>query len=198
MTRWTPGASRVVLAPRLRKPGFCERGDVSRSDAFENGFRKVFEERYSSIFRYLNRMSGDPAQAADIAQEVFVRLYERGKLPEDARAWLVTVANNLFRDEYRRSIRQRNLLEAKRERLYAPDSPLDPEEAMERRERRQRVRTALETLPVRDQQALLLRHEGYSYREIADVLKYGETGIGKLILRASRAFREAFEELADA
>lgn len=170
---------------------------MNRRAAFERAFREVFEERFSSVFRYLNRMSGDPALAADIAQEVFVRLYERGNLPEDPRAWLITVANNLFRDEYRRSIRQRNLLEAKRGRLYDPDSPLDPQESMERRERRQRVRMALETLPMRDQQALLLRHEGYTYREIADVLDYGETGVGKLILRAAAAFRKAYAELAD-
>ncbi len=181
-----------------RGSAFRERGDLSRSDVFENAFRKIFEERFGSVFRYLNRMSGDPALAADISQEVFVRLFERGNLPEDPRAWLVTVANNLFRDEYRRSVRQRSLLEAKGDRLRDLGSSLDPEESMERRERRQRVRMALETLPVRDRQALLLRQEGYTYREIAEVLDYGETGIGKLILRASRVFRKAYEELTNA
>ena len=56
-----------------------------------------------------------------------------------------------------------------------------------------RVRQALDALSERDRRALLLRHEGYSYREIAEALDYAPTGVGKLLVRASRAFREAME-----
>jgi len=170
---------------------------VNRNEPFEAAFRDVFEARFQSLFRYVNRLCGDSAAAADIAQESFVRLYQRGELPDDPRAWLVTVSNNLFRDAHRRTGRRKELLEAKADRLFDDAAP-DPVEQLEARERRQRVREALAKLPLRDQQALLLRHEGYTYREIARALDYGEAGVGKLISRATRAFQRAYEDLVDA
>ncbi|MFI5249546.1 MAG: RNA polymerase sigma factor, partial [Gemmatimonadales bacterium] len=61
----------------------------------------LFHARYQSLFRYLDRLTGDPDLAKDLAQETFVRLYRRGTMPEDPRAWLTTVATNLFRDDRR-------------------------------------------------------------------------------------------------
>jgi RNA polymerase sigma factor (sigma-70 family) len=174
-----------------------ERQDVKRDESFERAFRDVFEARFQSLFRYVNRLCGDPATAADIAQESFVRLYQRGELPDDPRAWLVTVSNNLFRDAYRRTGRRQELLEVKADRLY-DETASDPIDRLEADERKRQVRTALATLSVRDQQALLLRHEGYTYREIARALDYGEAGVGKLISRATRAFQRAYEEMVDA
>lgn len=171
---------------------------MSRVATFEVVFRKVFDERFNSVFRYVNRMTGDTALAGDIVQEAFVRLYQRGNLPDDPRAWLVTVANNLLRDEHRRTVRRRHLMVEKVDRLSPSDVDRDPQERLESKERRERVRRALERLNERDRQALLLRHEGYTYREIARALDYGETGVGKLIVRATRAFQNAYEEMAHA
>ena len=56
------------------------------------------------------------------------------------------------------------------------------------------VRAVLSRLPVRDQQMLLLRHEGYSYREIGTALEIAETSVGTLLMRATAAFAAAFEE----
>jgi DNA-directed RNA polymerase specialized sigma24 family protein len=47
---------------------------------------------------------------------------------------------------------------------------------------------------MRDQQLLLLRHEGYSYREIGTALDIAETSVGTLLMRASAAFAASFEE----
>jgi DNA-directed RNA polymerase specialized sigma24 family protein len=42
---------------------------------------------------------------------------------------------------------------------------------------------------------LLLRHGGYSYREIAAALGLAETSVGTTLVRASHAFRAAYQEL---
>lgn len=115
----------------------------------------------------------------------------------DIRAWLTTVANNLFRDEHRRSRRRRNLREANPTMFVYADPGPDPSEDLARQERIRRVRRALDGLPLRYRQALLMRHEGYSYREIASALDYRMSGVGKLIARATQAFRCAYER-ADA
>lgn len=170
---------------------------VSPDEAFTGEFRRIFGEEFDSLFRYLNRLTGDAARAGDTAQEAFVRLYQRGQLPRDPRAWLTAVANNLVRDEHRRSSRRRKLREMNPTLfVYAEPKP-GPDEELITRERGRQVRRALDALPLRYRQALLMRHEGYSYREIASALDYRPSGVGKLIVRAMRAFRTAYEE-ADA
>jgi RNA polymerase sigma factor (sigma-70 family) len=161
---------------------------------FEGDFRAAFATRFPELIRYLHRLSGDAALASDIAQETFVRLYQRGEMPADARAWLVTVAHNLFRDECRRATRRRSLL-ARRDPAYTlADAPPAPDAALEGDERQRAVRAALDQLSERDRQLLLLRHEGYSYRELATVLSLVESSVGTLLARARVAFRRALEE----
>ena len=65
-------------------------------------------------------------------------------------------------------------------------------------ESRRDVRAALETLPERDRQILLLHGEGYRYREIALALRMNEASVGTLLARARRAFRDAYEEMTRA
>ena len=166
---------------------------MSRDEAFVEEFRRIFAEEFESLFRYLCRLTGDPATAADTAQEAFVRLYQRGEGPRDTRAWLAAVSNNLVRDEYRRTTRRRNLLEANPTFFVYGEPVPAPDEELDVRERRRRVRNALDRLPVRYRQALLLRQEGYSYREIASAIDYRASGVGKLIVRATQAFRNAYE-----
>jgi RNA polymerase sigma-70 factor (ECF subfamily) len=161
---------------------------------FDRAFEKMFEQQFASLFRYMDRLSGDPDLAADIAQEAFVRLYQRGAFPDDSRGWLAAVAGNLLRDHHRSSRRRLELLASQPAELTMGAPPLSAEVEMLRDERRAAVRTVLGQLPVRDQQLLLLRHEGYSYREIGTTLDIAETSVGTLLMRASAAFAAAFEE----
>jgi RNA polymerase sigma-70 factor (ECF subfamily) len=167
---------------------------MTERDSFEVAFRRLFDEQFASLFRYLDRLSGDPDLAADLAQEAFVRLYKRGEIPDDARAWLGTVSSNLFRDERRRSQRRLRLLTAQpAEITLGMQSPAADVEVVSA-EQRESVRRVLDGLSDRDRRMLLLRHEGYSYREIAHALGVAETGVGTMLVRAQAAFRAAFLE----
>jgi RNA polymerase sigma factor (sigma-70 family) len=163
--------------------------------SFEGDFRAAFTTRFPELIRYLYRLSGDAALASDIAQETFVRLYQRGEMPGDARAWLVTVAHNLFRDERRRAGRRRHLLAQRDPAHTMGDEPPAPDAALECDERRQAVQAALNQLSERDRRLLLLRHEGYSYRELAAALSLVDASVGTLLARARSTFRRALEEL---
>jgi RNA polymerase sigma-70 factor (ECF subfamily) len=57
------------------------------------------------------------------------------------------------------------------------------------------VRRALDRMPERDCNLLLLRAEGFSYRDIAAALELNEASIGTLLARAKTAFRENYETL---
>jgi RNA polymerase sigma-70 factor (ECF subfamily) len=161
---------------------------------FDHAFEKMFEQQFASLFRYMDRLSGDPDLAADIAQEAFVRLYQRGAFPDDLRGWLAAVAGNLLRDHHRSSQRRLELLKRQPPELTMGSPAPSAELEMLRDERRAAVRTVLDQLPMRDQQLLLLRHEGYSYREIGTALDIAETSVGTLLMRATAAFAAAFKE----
>jgi RNA polymerase sigma factor (sigma-70 family) len=166
--------------------------------SFDTAFRTVFRERYPGLFRYLNRLAGDAALADDIAQEAFVRLYRRGAMPDDPPAWLITVAHNLFRNERRRLGRHWRLLRGQAFLLVAPAAAPGADERLLSNERVRLVRRALERLPLRDRQLLLLRHEGYSYRQVARLLHLNQNSVGTMLARAAMAFRTVYGEMADA
>jgi RNA polymerase sigma-70 factor (ECF subfamily) len=162
--------------------------------SFEESFRRLFQAQYPSLFRYLQRLTGDVDAAEDFAQEVFVRLYQRGSLPDDARAWMAAVAHNLLRDENRTAKRRLQLMQARPLGLQGT-SPRTADEKLLADERRKAVRTVLDKLNERDRRMLLLRHSGYSYREIAHAVGVSETSVGTLLLRATGAFRTAFQAI---
>src|SRR5690606_18772696 len=85
---------------------------VSGSDAAPQAdFDALYRDVHPSLFRYLDRMTGDPDAAEDVAQEAFVRLLGRPDLAGDAaRLWLFTVATNLVRDRGRAIARRQRLL----------------------------------------------------------------------------------------
>lgn len=153
-------------------------------------FDTTFERLYPALFRYLHRLTGDPDVAQDIAQEAFVRLL-RQDLPEsDVRPWLFTVATNLVRDAARSTERRRRLLS---ERHVVMPMPSRPDEIAERGERIETVRGLLERMPERDRQLLLLREEGFSYKEIASAIGVAPGSVGTLIARALKKFAELYE-----
>lgn len=166
---------------------------MTRDDAFESLFTSVFRERADALFRYLARLSGDADVAADVTQETFVRLYERGSLPDDVRSWLGTVATNLLRDRERTATRRMQLLTQFRADATSPTPPA-PDVALETMETGKAVRTALAKLSKRDRQLILLRHEGYSYQQIAAVVGVAVTSVGALLLRATSRFQSAYAE----
>lgn len=131
--------------------------------------------------------------AEDIAQEAMVRLYtHRVEGPQQGiRAWLFRTATHLIRDQYRVNENRRRLLQ---ENPVTPTEPDGPHRHLEREEARARARTALDVLPERDKEILLMRYEGFSYKEIAEAVEIAATSVGTLLARAERRFAQLLEE----
>jgi RNA polymerase sigma factor (sigma-70 family) len=152
----------------------------------------VFDATFARLFRYLDRLSGDPDLAADLAQEAFVRLYRRGTMPDTPEAWLISVAMNLFRNARTTRNRRLRLLTAARGTQVHADAPAAPDQALVSEETRRRVRETIDRMPDRDRRMLLLQAEGFSYREIAAGLALNEASVGTLLARARDRFRELY------
>jgi RNA polymerase sigma-70 factor (ECF subfamily) len=153
-------------------------------------FDGTFRRLYPSLHRYLYRLTGDGDAADDIAQEAFVRLLTRPMPEDEARLWLFTVATNLFRDGTRTSRRRERLLTATPPRV---SSFPRPDEAVERGESVARVRAALELIPERERQMLLMREEGFRYDEIAKAAGVAPGSVGTLLARALRKFTAVYD-----
>lgn len=165
---------------------------------FRAALEEVFAQEFPRLFRFLDRISGDPDQASDTAQEAFTRLLRRGTMPDSPRAWLFTVALNLLRNTRATRARRRRLLSESRSRQALSDPAPQPDRGVGAENVRGQVRGALNRIPDRDRDLLLLRAEGMGYREIARTLDLNEASVGTLLARAKKAFLRAYEGELDA
>ena len=155
-------------------------------------FDALFDEAYPPLVRYCQRLTGDLDVAEDVAQEAMVRLFANGvdgPLPA-LRAWLFKTATHLIRDRYRVDENRRRLLQ---ENPVTPSAIEGPERSFERRAEQELARRALKQLPERDREMLVLRYEGFSYKEIAEVVNVAAGSVGTLLARAERRFVEALD-----
>jgi RNA polymerase sigma-70 factor (ECF subfamily) len=167
-----------------------------RKPAAEYVFEQVFLAQYQGIYRLLFRIVGSAGDAEDLAQETFLRLYrqpfEAGR-QHNLPAWLYRVATNLAYNHLRS--RQRS---AHRDEALEHQSPAeervapDPAVLVQRSDEQGAVRAVLASLPERQAQLLLLRHAGFSYRELAEAVGVAAGSVGTLLARAEAAFEAAY------
>ena len=167
-------------------------------DAFEPLVRR-YERR---LFGYFLNLVEDPATAADLAQETFVRVYRAaGRYQESGKfeSWLFRIAANLVRSRQRRPDQRMPHLSleeapAGARELASHGREARPDEAAWRAELRDALQKALPRLPFVFREAVLLRDvEGRSYREIAEMLGVEE---GTVKSRAHRGRKHLKELLA--
>ena len=157
-------------------------------------FETIYQDVYPQLSRYCQRLTGDADAAEDVAQEAFVRLltHEVEGPPAGIRVWLFRVATHLIRDRYRVSENRRRLLE---KHPVLPAGAPDPERELEGARTTEMVRSVLAALPQRDKAMLLMREEGFSYREIAEAVDVKAASVGTLLARAQRRFADTFQQL---
>lgn len=174
----------------------------------EASFEVLFYRHYDRVYGLLFRLLGNRAEAEELVQEVFLKLYHHafGKRPfgrglfgtpasHNLSGWLYRVATNEGYNAIRGRQRQwqRNV-------LLVPDPAGAPgaEVLMEARERETAVRAALSTLPPHQAQLLLLRQMDLSYAELAEACDIAPGSVGTLLRRAAAAFRAAYQrEIGD-
>lgn len=175
--------SDAALMARVRS------GDL---DAFEPLVRR-YEKR---LFGYFLNLVHDPAAAADLAQETFCRVYRASsRYRESGRfePWLFRIAANLVRSRQRRS--DQRVVQVPIEEAPAPTAGESaggrPDEAAWRAELREALRKSLPRVPLIFREAVLLRDlEGWSYREIAEMLGVEEGTVKSRAHRGRKHLRE--------
>lgn len=150
-------------------------------------FDEVVGRYKTKIYTYLLRMMGNAADAEDLTQEVFVRLYtslDSFRSQASLNTWLFRIAGNLCIDHFRRAKKHRAIafsLDEPRDgentdagggQTYeVPDTTYEPYRVAERAETAQQIQQALRQLPEKLRAVLILHDiEGMPYEEIAQVV----------------------------
>lgn len=172
--------------------------DAALLVAFANGDaaagRDLVARLAPRLFGYAARVLGDHAEAEDVVQEALLKLW---KIAPDWRqgeaqvsTWAYRVTMNLVTDRLRRK-KSRN--QVAMDLVPEPEADLaSAVEAMTETARADALQAALETLPDRQRQAVVLRHlEGLSNPEIAEIMDVGVEAVESLTARGKRALTAA-------
>jgi RNA polymerase sigma factor (sigma-70 family) len=181
-----------LMNPYKRVPQTLE---VIEGDKSLPVFEKNFTEYWTSIYRLLAGMLGDPSEAEDLALETFYRLFQHHPDPKpdfNTGGWLYRVATNLGLQSIR-SFKRRDHYELTAYKdVLINEREGSPVEILDEKEERHKVREVLAKMDQRKSQILVLRYSGKTYKEIAQVLDLSPTSISPLLLRAEREFEKRY------
>jgi RNA polymerase sigma factor (sigma-70 family) len=163
---------------------------VLRHGQADRVFDRLYRKHVGDVYRYALAVTGNPADAEDVAQTTFLNAYralETGNRPAKPQHWLIAIAHNVCRQRHRQASRRPTEVvfdEDVAEMLAPSDSAPTAAD----------IQLALSRLPLSQRAALVMRElEGRSYAEIADVLELSVPAVETLLFRARRALREQLE-----
>ncbi|MCX7748555.1 MAG: sigma-70 family RNA polymerase sigma factor [Clostridia bacterium] len=164
-------------------------------------FEKLIGEYQKKVFNIAFRMVGNHDDASEIAQEVFLKVYKSLKsFKEEASfsTWIYRITTNVCLDELRKKKNKKVISldeeikaqDGEMKRQVVDDSPT-PEMAVEGKIIRKAVSDSIKMLSEEHRIVIVMRDiQGFSYEEIAKVLKCPEGTIKSRINRARQSLRE--------
>jgi RNA polymerase sigma factor (sigma-70 family) len=158
----------------LRTIRRCKRGE-------EPAFREILDRYRTPIYNLCYRMSRNPEDARDLAQEVFIKVFsllDRFDEQYAFSSWLFRIATNHCIDHIRRN-RLRFLSldgvtgqDGEEYELQVPAEGPEPDTVLQRKEALERLAEVIDELPPHYKAITMLRHDQQlSYEEIAEILQ---------------------------
>jgi RNA polymerase sigma-70 factor (ECF subfamily) len=163
--------------------------EQSRKMRIRQRIIELYDHLRPSLRAYLCCLGMSPDQGEDVIQETFlrlVRLRSERATENDLRAWVFRVAHNLSMDVHRSQRRWFDRSDDEphvliRERV---DPRPSPEQQVILEERLKHFELAFAQLTPKQRQCVLLRAEGFRYREIANTLGVSVQRVGELMQRS--------------
>lgn len=170
----------------------------------DEAFAQLMQDNEKRIYNLTLRMTGNPDDAMDLAQEAFLNAWRGLKFfkgDSTFSTWVYRLASNACIDHLRRKKRRQDIdlpMPMDEEDDRPPDIPDDrfqPERELERQELRNAVCSGLEQLSDEHRQVLVMREiNGLSYQEIANVLDLEAGTVKSRIARARNSLRKILLE----
>jgi len=174
--------------------------DCARMQRIANGdeaaLRALIEAWQQPLLNFFYRSLRDQAEAEDLTQQVFIRLYKAAPSYQPTAkfsTWLFAIARRLLINEYRRRSRK----------LAQPCDPADFSQAPSTDEAtsaelEETLAHALHKLPEKQRTAMLLmQQQELTYAEIAAVMGARENSVKSWVHRARKALRQELEKMED-
>jgi len=167
----------------------------------ESPFEILVNRHQTSVLNLIYRFIGDRTRAKDLAQEVFLRVWQSARSYEPKAkftTWIYRITANLCFNELKSARRKKWLqflrfgdnLENTVEETLVDDTP-SPEDLLLAKERSRQIANALQSLPENQRMALILkRYDDLSYQEIAKVIGCSVSAVESLLVRAKRSLQE--------
>lgn len=179
--------------------------DVVLMLKFKQGDKLAFDELldkyHRPVINNIYRMIQDRHEADDLAQEVFIRVYNSSKNYQPTAkfsTWIYKITMNLCLNELRRRKKKVFSLDENiptqegqvKIEIAEKDKDLPPEE-LAKRELQDIVRRAIESLPENQRMAVILRrYEDLSYEDIAKTMNCSVSAVKSLLNRAKEMLKE--------
>ena len=144
------------------------------------------------VYRYVITILGSAAEAEEITQEAFMRLYchlRDGNTVDHSRAWVFRVAHNLAVNEAGRKRIFSPVVDWDELCAVRPDSGSSPEQTSIHEERFDQLQKAMGQLPELQRRCVMLRAEGFRYHEIASTLGLAKSTVQESLRRAMQKLR---------
>ena len=172
----------------------------------EAAFAELVERHQHAVLGTVAKMLGDPTEAEDVAQKVFLRLWKsapRYKPSAKFTTYLFTITRNLVFNESRRRSRHPSVSLDEREENGArhanPAPEARPDEELLNRELARAIDAAIASLPEKQRLAVVLRrYQETPYEEIAEILGTSVSSVKSLLFRARDSLRHTLARYLDA
>jgi len=190
---------------------FVSCGDNALVNAYLEGNEEAFEvlvSRYQDkLINYLNNLVRDYDLAVDLAQEAFIRVYRNAgnyKGEYQFSTWIYRIATNLAIDEIRRRDRKgrfffynvMSMFLKENKDYQLPDRRESPEKVLARKQKLERLRASIDTLPEKYRLAFILKEvQELSYEETGRVLRISIGTAKSRIHRAKLLLRDRLQGL---
>ncbi|MBI23365.1 MAG: RNA polymerase subunit sigma-24 [Roseibacillus sp.] len=183
--------------------------DVSLMAKVAQGDHEAFEELVTrhqyAVVGTVAKMLGNPSEAEDVAQQVFLRLWKsapRYRATAKFTTYLFTITRNLVFNESRRKFRrsEQSLEEQEDDwhQQFPEEGHAHPDQQLLQSELQQAVDRAIADLPEKQRMAVVLRHyEHMPYDEIAEVLGLSVSAVKSQLFRARSSLRETLKHYLD-
>jgi RNA polymerase sigma-70 factor (ECF subfamily) len=176
---------------------------VKRGDTAS--FTLLLERHRAPVVRFLYRMVDNQAVAEELAQEVFLRVYNARESYEPTAkftTWLFRIASRLALNWIRDGRHEKDVdsLDAGSDDAPArdlPDAAPTIEQELLRQARLEEVRRAVRALPAKQRAAVLMhKFEGMHYSQIAGALGLSEPALKSMLFRAYETLRVRLAHMA--
>lgn len=155
----------------------------------EERIEQLFGMLRMPVYQYLLSVFSEPGEAEDLTQDAFLQLYKtllKGQEVQNVRFWIFRVAHNLAVNSRKHSQFVSTIQGEtwKDFEMLVPDTGLNPEQIVLKREKFERLLKGLKRLTLNERQCLYLRAEGFRYKEIADIMEVAVPTVGEYLRRS--------------